>query len=107
MVKYEQNMAIHMFITIVVFILGFIVGLTPVKWAILLMIIGGVIALEMVNTAIERVVDMVSADYHPLAKVAKDVAASAVLIYSMIAVIVGILIFYEPIMTIFGFLTRG
>ncbi|GAJ99107.1 diacylglycerol kinase [Geomicrobium sp. JCM 19055] len=59
-----------------------------------MIVIGGVIALEMVNTAIERLVDLVSSDYHPLAGIVKDVAASAVLIFSMIAVVVGIIIFF-------------
>lgn len=74
------------------------VELSPLRWAILMIVIGGVIALEMVNTAIERIVDLVSSDYHPLAGIAKDVAASAVLIFSMIAVVVGIIIFFEPLL---------
>ncbi|WP_238544674.1 diacylglycerol kinase family protein [Geomicrobium sp. JCM 19037] len=75
------------------------VGLLQI--GMLVIVIGGVITLEMVNTAIERVVDLVSPTYHPLAKTAKDVAAAAVLIYSMIAVIVGIIVFYEPVMNLF------
>ena len=52
-----------------------------------------VLALELVNTAIERTVDLVTKDYHDLAKAAKDVAAGAVLIMSMFSVIIGLIIF--------------
>ncbi|SDI34014.1 diacylglycerol kinase family protein [Natribacillus halophilus] len=101
-VKNEQNMAIHLAIAATVLLLGLIVGVTPLEWALLFIITGGVIALELVNTAIERVVDMVSSGYHPLAKIAKDVAATAVFIYTLIAIVVGIIIFYEPLLDIFG-----
>ncbi|QDI89780.1 diacylglycerol kinase family protein [Salicibibacter halophilus] len=101
--KNEQNMAIHMIIASAVLVLGFVVGIGLMEWAILLVVIGGVITFELVNTAIERVVDLVSEGYHPLAKIAKDVAATAVFVYSLIAVIVGIIIFYHPLLELLGF----
>ncbi|AXF54694.1 diacylglycerol kinase family protein [Salicibibacter kimchii] len=101
--KNEQNMVIHMIIASAVLVLGFVVGISPVEWVILLVVIGGVITFELVNTAIERVVDLVSEDYHPLAKIAKDVAATAVFVYSLIAVVVGLIIFYQPVLELFGF----
>ncbi|WP_319592800.1 diacylglycerol kinase family protein [Salicibibacter halophilus] len=103
MLKNEQNMAIHMIIASAVLVLGFVVGIGLMEWAILLVVIGGVITFELVNTAIERVVDLVSEGYHPLAKIAKDVAATAVFVYSLIAVIVGIIIFYHPLLELLGF----
>ncbi|UTW69942.1 diacylglycerol kinase family protein [Anaerobacillus sp. HL2] len=57
-------------------------------------------SLEAMNTAIERVVDLITEEYHPLAKIAKDVSAGAVLIFSFFAVLIGVLIFYKPIFEI-------
>ena len=67
------------------------------EWCILVLVIGMVIALEMVNTALERCVDLVTKDYKELAKNAKDVAAGAVLVMSMFSVVIGILIFLPKI----------
>lgn len=89
----ERNMKIHSAITVVVVALGWWLELTSTEWLFVLFAIGGVVCLELLNTAIERVIDLVSPDYHPLAKQAKDVAAGAVFLYSLLAVIVGIVIF--------------
>jgi diacylglycerol kinase len=59
---------------------------------VLVLAIGGVVATEAMNTAIERVVDLVCPDRHPLAKISKDVAAAAVLFAAMAAVVIGLLI---------------
>ncbi|WP_147532397.1 diacylglycerol kinase family protein [Bacillus marasmi] len=95
--KRERNLRIHLTITVLVCILGFYFSISVTKWLIILLAIGGVISLELVNTALERVVDLVTSDYQPLAKQAKDVAAGAVLVYAIIAVIIGILIFLPEI----------
>ena len=71
------------------------------EWAILALTIGLVISCELINTAIEAVVDLVTEDYHPLAKVAKDTSAAAVFIFAIVAVIVGIIIFLPKIINIF------
>ena len=63
--------------------------------------IGAVIALELINTAIEAVVDLVTEEYHPLAKVAKDTSAAAVFVFAIIAIIVGIIIFLPKIIGLF------
>ncbi len=68
---------------------------------ILLVVIGVVISLELVNTAIERVVDLVSPQFHPVAKLAKDVSAGAVLLFSLFASVIGIVIFYHPLIKFF------
>jgi len=65
--------------------------------AIVVLCIALVIALELVNTAIEAVVDLMTVAHHPLAKIAKDASAAAVLVVSMAAVIVGYLVFYEGV----------
>ena len=72
-----------------------------VGMAILALTIGLVISCELVNTAIEAVVDLVTEEYHPLAKVAKDTSAAAVFVFAIVAVIVGIIIFLPRIIALF------
>ena len=67
------------------------------EWCICMVLFGLVMALEHVNTAVEAVVDMVTEEYHPLAKVAKDTAAGAVLIAAIMAAIAGGIIFLPKI----------
>ncbi|WP_075982341.1 diacylglycerol kinase family protein [Bacillus massilinigeriensis] len=94
----ERNMKIHLFMTISVICLGWWTSLTKTEWLFISFAIGGMISLELINTAIERIVDLVTEDYHPLAKEAKDIAAGAVLLYSILSVIVGILIFWPKLL---------
>jgi len=91
--RLERNLKIHLTITLLVVILGFLFSLSKIEWLFVLVAIAGVITLELVNTAIERVVDLVTKDEHPLAKQAKDTAAGAVLVFAIIAVIIGVMIF--------------
>ncbi len=67
--------------------------ITPGEWAMVLLATALVLALEMINTAIEAISDMVTRDYHPLAKIAKDVSAGAVLVAAGFAAVVGIIVF--------------
>jgi undecaprenol kinase len=89
----QQNMKFHLTSAVVVIIAAFVTGISLLEWAILLIVIGMMISLEMVNTAIEAVVDLTSPHIHPLAKIAKDVAAGAVLVFAFVSVIIGVLIF--------------
>jgi diacylglycerol kinase len=75
--------------------------LSGTEWAIVLLCCGGVIALEMGNTALEYIVDLVSPEYHNLAKKAKDVAAGGVLIACLFAAAVGLVIFVPHIAALF------
>lgn len=65
---------------------------TPVEWSILALTIGGVLALEAMNSAIESCVDLAMPESHPIAARAKDVAAGSVLLFSMASVVVGVCI---------------
>lgn len=89
----ERNMRIHVFISMVVVIVGFLVRLSSVEWLFILFAIFGVFTLELLNTALERIVDLVTEDYHPLAKQAKDIAAAAVFVYALLSIMVGMIIF--------------
>ena len=65
-------MKIHCIMAVLVVIAGIILKLSPVEWCICLGLFGLVMALELVNTAVESVVDLVTSEYKPLAKIAKD-----------------------------------
>ena len=92
-IRNERNMKIHIAVATLVVIAGWILGLSITEWCICLGLFGLVMALELVNTAVEAVVDLVTTERHPLAKIAKDTAAGAVLIAAIMAAIVGLLIF--------------
>lgn len=89
----ERNMRIHLAVALLVIICGFVFSIATYEWLVILLLIGGVFVLEMINSALERVVDLVTKEYHPLAKHAKDIAAGAVLIYAILSVIIGVIIF--------------
>ena len=80
-----------------VILVGIWLHLPPRDWAVLALTIGVVLAVEVGNTAIEALVDLASPDTHPLAKVAKDAAAGAVLILALAAVVVGLTILGPPL----------
>lgn len=92
-VKRERNLKFHVLATVIVIIAGVLTKLTRMEWFIVLMLIGGMLALEMMNSAIERVVDLITSKRHPLAQQAKDLAAGAVLVYAIISAVIGLLIF--------------
>ena len=81
LIKNDNNFQIHLLAVIVVIILGFWIEFTEGEWLAVIVTMGGVLALEAVNTAIETIIDLVSPEYHDLAKKTKDVAAGAVLLF--------------------------
>ena len=85
--------------TIIVIALGFILKISAFEWLIIILVIGMVIATELINTAIEAVVDLTTDKYHKMAKIAKDTAASAVMLFAIIAIILGLIIFVPKIMS--------
>lgn len=89
----EQNFRSHILSAVIVCIAGYVSHLSRMEWVIILLVIALMFALEMVNTAIERVVDLASPEIHPLAKQAKDIAAGAVLVFAIASAIIGLLIF--------------
>ena len=98
-VKTERNIRIHSMMTVVVILLGAYVSLNWIEWLFVLIAVTGTIALELVNSALERVVDLVTEEYHPLARQAKDMAAATVLLYAVFSVIVGIVIFLPKLIS--------
>ena len=96
-IKTQRNMRIHYLMGVLVFLLGYVLDLSSVELTVLVLTIGLVIIAEMINTAIEVVVDLVTQEYHPLAKTAKNVAAGSVLVAAMVAVVIGFLLFFDKI----------
>ncbi|MBT2702158.1 diacylglycerol kinase family protein [Chryseobacterium sp. ISL-80] len=93
----ERNVQIHFVISVIVVLSGFIFEMNKYEWIAIILCIGGMVSLEMMNTAIERTVDMYTEEFHPLAKQAKDIAAGAVLIFAIVSVIIGMIIFLPKI----------
>ncbi|WP_420842684.1 diacylglycerol kinase family protein [Fervidibacillus albus] len=95
--KRERNMKIHTFFAVAVILFGFYFHISAIEWTILLLTIGGMISAELMNTAIERTVDLVEEKYHPVAKQAKDIAASACLVYAVVSILIGCIVFLPKI----------
>lgn len=94
-VKTQRNFRFHMGAAFAVCWAGYICELSRGEWAVIMLDIGGVLALEAVNTAIEKAVDLsAKGEISPAAKAAKDCAAGAVLIFSLLAAIVGVRLFF-------------
>lgn len=93
----QPNAWIHAIVSVVVFALAFWLRLSLIEWAILILATMLVWMAEFANTALEAVVDMAMPEFHPLAKIAKDVAAAAVLVGALGAVIIGLLIMGPPL----------
>jgi len=88
----QRNTRIHLTIAVLVAVLGLWLGLTFTQWAVLALTVGFVLVGEMINTVAEALVDLIAPDYHPLAKVVKDVTAGAVLLTALVSVVVGLLV---------------
>jgi undecaprenol kinase len=86
----QRNVRIHAGCAVLAVIAGALVRLPPLGWGVLLLAIALVLVAELLNTALEAVVDLLSPDDHPLAKAAKDIAAAAVLVAAAGAVAAGI-----------------
>mgnify|MGYP001000214988 FL=1 len=93
----ERNMKIHLFIALLVLLAAIFYHLSRIEFILLVIAITLVVAAEMINTAIETIVDMIQEEYHPLAKKAKNVAAGAVLVTAINALVIGYLLFYDKI----------
>ncbi|HEY4552042.1 MAG TPA: diacylglycerol kinase family protein [Bacillaceae bacterium] len=93
----EKNFQLHLIAAVAAVTLGFLFHIDVLEWMFILLCIFGMFALELLNSAIEKTVDLVTSEYRPLAKKAKDFAAAAVLVYAIMTVLIGILIFVPKI----------
>lgn len=95
--KTQHNFWIHILAAITAIILGFILNITISEWIAIIIVISLVLALEVINSAIEKIVDIVSPEIKKKAGLIKDMAAGAVLTASIGALIIGIIIFLPKI----------
>ena len=95
--KTQPNMKIHFAVGLLAVIAGFFFRLSACEWLALVIVIGFVMILEVVNTAVETLVDLYTEEYHHLAKISKDTAAGAVLLMAIVSVVVGLIIFLPKV----------
>ena len=99
--KTQRNLKIQLVAGIIVIILGIVLKISNAEWAILMLAVFLVLGTEMMNTAVEAVVDLCTEEYHEKAKIAKDVAAGAVVLTSVNAVVVSYFLFADKIIQLF------
>jgi diacylglycerol kinase len=97
----QRNMRVHVSIALLAVLVGLLLRISPVEFAIIFLAIICVFTAEMFNTVLEICVDLASPEYNPLAKIAKDVAAGAVLMSAILSVIIGLFIFLPHIFALF------
>ena len=96
-IKTEQNMKIHLIIMELVVLMGLMFNLSYLEWLVILICFMTVISSELFNTALENVVDLASSKINIKAKLAKDIAAGAVLVNAFFSAIIGLIIFIPKI----------
>lgn len=99
--KTEQSVWIYIPVSLLVILMGFYFKINTVEWLVILLVLGVILSLELINTALESVVDLVTDKYHPLAKKAKDTVSAAVLVFAVASVIIGFIIFIPKIILLF------
>ena len=101
-IRTERNIKIHCAAAILVTIFGIWLQISKTEWMICFILFGLILALELVNTAVEATVDLFTEERKPLAKKAKDAAAGAVLIVAIFAAVIRILIFIPKLLDVAG-----
>lgn len=100
--KTQKNAWLHLIATAIVIFVSFWLGIDRIEWLAILLVIGLVWMAEFMNTALEVIVDLASPEKHPLAKVGKDVGAASVLIAAILAVIIGVIVLWQPLIEKLG-----
>lgn len=100
--KREPNFRTHLIVALATLTTAYILSFTSSEWLLLTFTITLVILLELINTALESIVDLVSPEVSSKARVAKDVSAAAVLLSAILAVIVGVVLFVPKVLQLFS-----
>ena len=98
---HEQNITFHLLVAILVIAAGLLFNITHVEWMVVMLCIGTVITAELFNSAIERLVDLVSPEWNKIAGEVKDIAAGAVLVTAITAAIIGLIVFLPYLLALF------
>jgi len=93
----DRNGKIHLTITVAVIVASLALQVSAIEWMMVLLCVAMVIGLEMLNSALEKLCDLVEPNYHPTIKVIKDVSAAAVVLAAIISVVIGAIIFLPKI----------
>ena len=98
---HEQSLLLHVLVMAIVIICGVVFNATVMQW-VMIIVMGAIIqVVELLNTSIEAVVDMVTQEYHPLAKIAKDTASAACFVADMVAAAMWLYVFLPKILALF------
>lgn len=100
LIKEEHNFRIHMVAASCAVLSGILLKITLIEWLIITLVIGIVLILEIINTSIEGIANLISPGFNPQIKKIKDIAAAGVLISSIIAVVIGLLVFIPKFTTL-------
>ena len=100
--KYEQSMLIHVIFTVLVLLFNIILHITGIEWLMTLIAIGMVLSAELINTAIEATVDLITLEINPLAKIAKDCSSAATFVLSLMAAAIGLVVYIPYILSFLG-----
>lgn len=98
LIKTEPNARIHSLATIIALFMGYMLHISKLEWCAILIVIALVWATEAINTVVENIVDHLFTEYHETARIAKDIAAGAVLISAIIALACGLIIFLPKLL---------
>ena len=94
---HENNFRIHVWVSFLVLIFGIFLGVNAKEWIILILVITMVLILELMNTVVERIIDILKPKIHEYVRIIKDITAAAVLVESISAAVIGLIIFYPYI----------
>lgn len=94
---HEQSLLLHIFFSVVAIVCGIVFNITGTQWILLFLVMVVILVAELLNTAIEATVDLITEDFHPLAKVAKDCASASVTTATLLAITVGVYVFIPQI----------
>lgn len=98
--NHENNFKREIVLGILVIIAGFLFKISPIEWCIVLLLINFVLVCELINTALEKTVDLYTKEYNAIGKVIKDAAGGAVLIMCIFSSIIGIIIFLPKVINL-------
>ncbi len=99
--KNEMSLQLHGILSIIAIVMGIIFKISLIQWSILLISLGAILSIELLNTAIEAVVDMFTVEFNPLAKIAKDCGSGATYVATIIAIVIAGAIFIPKIIELF------
>lgn len=99
--RYEQSLWLHGFFTFLAIILGIFFKIKLSEWAIIFIALGIILALELINTAIEAAVDLTTTKIHPLAKIAKDCGSAASFVMSIVSAVISLFVFGPYLLELF------